>query len=44
MLALPPVPPSTGWEATLRLPRDHYVRLDSNDHSVHPSIVTTKRC
>jgi transposase len=39
MLALPPVPPSTGWEATLRLPRDHYVRLDSNDYSVHPSAV-----
>jgi transposase len=39
MLALPPVPPSTGWEHTLRLPRDHYVRLDSNDYSVHPSAV-----
>ena len=36
MLSLPPVPPSTGWEHTLRLPRDHYVRLDSNDYSVHP--------
>jgi transposase len=39
MLALPPVPPATGWETTLRLPRDHYVRLDSNDYSVHPSAV-----
>jgi transposase len=39
MLALPPVPPATGWEHTLRLPRDHYVRLDSNDYSVHPSAV-----
>jgi hypothetical protein len=29
MLALPPVPPAAGWEHTLRLPRDHYVRLDS---------------
>jgi transposase len=37
MLALPPVPPTTGWENTLRLPRDHYVRLGSNDYSVHPS-------
>ena len=37
MLALPPVPPATGWEHTLRLPRDHYVRLDSNDYSVHPT-------
>jgi transposase len=39
MLTLPPVPPTTGWETTLRLPRDHYVRLDSNDYSVHPSVV-----
>jgi transposase len=39
MLSLPPVPPSIGWETTLRLPRDHYVRLDSNDYSVHPSAV-----
>jgi transposase len=39
MLALPPVPPATGWEHTLRLPRDHYIRLDSNDYSVHPSAV-----
>jgi hypothetical protein len=39
MLGLPPVPPVTGWEMSLRLPRDHYVRLDSNDYSVHPSAV-----
>jgi transposase len=39
MLPLPPVPPATGWEHTLRLPRDHYVRLGSNDYSVHPSAV-----
>ena len=39
MLALPPVPPVTGWEMSLRLPRDHYVRLNSNDYSVHPSAV-----
>jgi transposase len=39
MLALPPVPPTTGWENTLRLPRDHYVRLDSNDYSVHPAAI-----
>jgi len=39
MLVLPPVPPPTGWETTLRLPRDHYVRLDSNDYSVHPSAI-----
>jgi transposase len=39
MLTLPPVPPATGWEMSLRLPRDHYVRLGSNDYSVHPSAV-----
>ena len=33
------LPPSTGWDTTLRLPQDHYVRLDSNDYSVHPSAV-----
>lgn len=37
MLALPPVAPVTGWCSSLRLPRDHYVRLDSNDYSVHPT-------
>jgi transposase len=39
MLALPPVGPSTGWRTSTRLPRDHYVRLDSNDYSVHPVAV-----
>ena len=23
----------------MRLPRDHYVRLDSNDYSVHPAVI-----
>lgn len=36
MLALPPVAPSIGWRTSTRLPRDHYVRLDTNDYSVHP--------
>jgi transposase len=36
MLALPPVPPSVGWRSSSRLPRDHYVRMDGNDYSVHP--------
>ena len=39
MLALPPVPPPIGWQHTLRLPRDHYVRMDGNDYSVHPAAV-----
>jgi transposase len=39
MIALPPMAPVTGWRLALRLPRDHYVRLDSNDYSVHPSAV-----
>ncbi len=39
MLALPPVAPAVGWRSSLRLPRDYYVRLDSNDYSVHPSAV-----
>jgi transposase len=39
MLALPPVAPATGWRSALRLPRDHYIRLDSNDYSVHPAVI-----
>jgi transposase len=39
MLGLPPVPPATGWRSWLRLPRDHYIRLDGNDYSVHPSMI-----
>ncbi|WP_426226398.1 Mu transposase domain-containing protein [Pseudarthrobacter sp. DSP2-3-2b1] len=33
MLALPPV---TGFTARVRLPRDYYVRMGSNDYSAHP--------
>jgi len=39
MLSLPPVAPETGWRAWTRLARDHYVRLDSNDYSVHPAAI-----
>jgi transposase len=39
MLSLPPVAPPTGWRASLRLPRDYYVRLDSNDYSVDPAVI-----
>ena len=36
MVPLPPVAPVIGWHHTLRLPRDHYVRLDTCDYSVDP--------
>jgi transposase len=39
MLPLPPVAPVTGWRASTRLARDHYVRLDANDYSVHPGVI-----
>jgi transposase len=39
MLALPPVAPAMGWRTALRLPRDHYIRLDGNDYSVHPAVI-----
>lgn len=39
IVALPPVAPTVGWRLTTRLPRDHYVRLDANDYSVHPPVV-----
>jgi transposase len=39
MLTLPPVAPATGWRSSARLPRDHYIRLDSNDYSVHPVVI-----
>jgi transposase len=39
MIALPPVAPATGWRSSTRLARDHYIRLDSNDYSVHPAVI-----
>ena len=39
MLVLPPVAPATGWRSSTRLARDHYIRLDSNDYSVHPAVI-----
>lgn len=39
MMPLPPVAPEAGWRATPPLLRDHYVRLDSNDYSVHPAAI-----
>lgn len=39
MLTLPPTPPVTGWVSRVRLPRDYYVRVASNDYSVDPKVV-----
>ncbi|MBC2641648.1 MULTISPECIES: Mu transposase domain-containing protein [unclassified Rhodococcus (in: high G+C Gram-positive bacteria)] len=39
MLTLPPVQPGTGWRQSTRMAPDHYIRLDSNDYSVHPSVI-----
>ena len=39
MLTLPSVAPVIGSRSSLRLPRDHYVRFDSNDYSVHPAVI-----
>lgn len=40
MMPLPPLDVATiGWRHGVRLPRDHYVRLDSCDYSVHPQAV-----
>ncbi len=39
MLALPPVAPAGGWRSATRLARDHYIRIDSNDYSIHPSVI-----
>jgi hypothetical protein len=39
MLALPPVPMHLGWRNRVRLGRDYYVRLDTNDYSVDPAMI-----
>jgi Helix-turn-helix domain of resolvase len=39
MLALPPIPVHLGWRNKIRLGRDYYVRLDTNDYSVEPSVI-----
>jgi transposase len=39
MLPLPPVAPATGWVNRVKLGRDYYVRLDSNDYSVDPALI-----
>jgi transposase len=39
MLPSPPVAPAVGWRSSVRLPRDYYVRIDSNDYSVCPEVI-----
>ena len=39
MLPLPPVPPAVGWVNRVKLGRDYYVRVDSNDYSVDPGLI-----
>lgn len=39
MLALPPIPPTVGWANRIRLGRDYYVRVDTNDYSVDPRVI-----
>jgi transposase len=39
MMPFPPVLPDPSWRFATRLPRDHYVRVDSNDYSVNPRFV-----
>lgn len=39
MLVLPPVPPTVGWTNRVRLGRDYYVRIDSNDYSADPAVI-----
>lgn len=42
MLPLPPMAPTVGWSHQIRLGRDYYVRLDSNDYSVDPAAIGRK--
>ena len=39
MLGVPPVLPDPAWRFSTRLPRDHHVRVDTNDYSVNPRFV-----
>jgi transposase len=39
MLPLPPVPLHLGWRSTIRLGRDYYLRLDTNDYSADPCAI-----
>lgn len=39
MVGIPPVDPPHWWRFHTRIGRDHYVRVDTNDYSVHPSVI-----
>ncbi|WP_316522771.1 IS21 family transposase [Kitasatospora brasiliensis] len=39
MLPLPPTAPPRWWQTFVRLGRDHYIRLDTCDYSIHPSAI-----
>lgn len=39
MLALPPTMAHLGWRNQIRLGRDYYVRVDTNDYSVGPRAI-----
>ncbi|MEV4562085.1 IS21 family transposase [Kitasatospora sp. NPDC049285] len=39
MLPLSPTAPPRWWQTSVRLGRDHYIRLDTCDYSVHPSAI-----
>lgn len=39
MLSLPPIAPSFGFAARVRLPRDYYARVAGNDYSVDPTVI-----
>ncbi|TFB71486.1 IS21 family transposase [Cryobacterium sp. Hz9] len=39
MLPVPPLAPLVGFTARVRLPRDYYVRVASNDYSVDPTAI-----
>jgi hypothetical protein len=39
MLQLPPIPLHLGWRNRIRLGRDYYVRIDTNDYSVDPTVI-----
>ncbi|MFI7021013.1 Mu transposase domain-containing protein [Streptomyces sp. NPDC050164] len=39
MLTLLPVDPPAWWRMQTRIGRDHYVRVETNDYSVHPDAI-----